>query len=183
MVWTGPLLISVTHGMPAFCNMDTKTLVCCGLSALSAVAVFFLLIIGGSELNSKNTQGVGVLTDMTVKRFNVCEGRISFATRKKEQIITNITLPCAQSSANNTGLPIDISYNSDKPYNVAYNDVSGVLDGCSGCTGTGGAKSMLIACAPLGVLALFFALMAYIFHKAPRASRGAVAPELGAAQA
>lgn len=167
--------------------MDRKWIVsvsCC-LCFLGVLALFILLVIGGSALDSKNTGGVGVLTAMTVKRFNVCEGSISFVTRKEEHITTNITLPCAPSLVNNTGLLIDISYNWNNPYNVAYNDASGVLDGCSGCTDTGDdkAKSLLIASIPVGAACLFFAIVACIYHRAPRPNRGAVAPEAGPAQA
>ena len=157
----------------------------CCLCFFGGIALFILLLIGGSALHSKNTGGVGVLTAMSVKRFNVCEGSISFVTRKEEHITTNITLPCAPSFVNSTGLLIDISYNWNNPYNVAYNDISGVLDGCSGCTDTGDdkAKSLLIASIPLGVVCLAFALVACIYNRPPRPNRSAVAPEAGAAQA
>lgn len=167
--------------------MDRKSIVslsCC-FCFLGVLALFILLVLGGSALHSKNTAGVGVLTAMTVKRFNVCEGSVSFVTRKEEHITTNMTLPCASSFVNNTGLLIDISYNWNNPYNAAYNDVSGVLDGCSGCTDTGDdkAKSLLIASIPVGVACLFFAAVACIYNSAPRPNRGAVAPEAGPAQA
>lgn len=167
--------------------MDRKSIAsfsCC-LLFFGVLALFILLVMGGSALHSKNTAGVGVLTAMTVKRFNVCEGSVSFVTRKGEHITTNITLPCAPSSVNTTGLLIDINYNWNNPYNIAYNDVASVLDGCSGCTDTGDdkAKSLLIASIPLGVVCLFFALMACIYSRPPRPNRATVAPEAGPAQA
>lgn len=102
---------------------SVASLSCC-LLFFGVLALFILLIIGLSSLHSKNTRGLGVLTAVTVNRFNVCEGNIAFVTRKGEQISANITLPCT-SYMNITGLelPIDIAYNWNNPYNVAYNDV------------------------------------------------------------
>lgn len=159
---------------------SVASLSCC-LLFLGLVALFILLIIGLSSLHAKNTRGLGVLTAMTVKRFNVCEGSISFVTRKEQQISANITLPCAATSYMNvTGLelPIDIAYNWNNPSIVAYEDTADTLDGCSGCTDTGDikAKSLLIATIPLGVVCLFLALVTCIYATPPRPNRAAVAP-------
>jgi len=145
--------------------------------------ILTMLLVGVSALHRKNTGGVGTLTAVTIERFNVCNGDISFVTGKGEEVTASVAIPC-ESLVNTTGLklPIDIRYNWRNPSSVAYKNM---LDECSGCSSTGhnAAKNLIIASTALAVVCIVGVVAmvgsTYSCCKRLRALRPAVSPEAG----
>ena len=145
--------------------------------------ILTMLLVGVSALHRKNTGGVGTLTAVTIERFNVCNGDISFVTGKGEEVTASVAIPC-ESLVNTTGLnlPIDIRYNWRNPSSVAYNNV---LDECSGCSSTGhsAAKNLIIASIALAVVCIVGVVAmvgsTYNWCKRLQTVRAAVSPEGG----
>ena len=119
-------------------------------------AVIMGLVGIHSRQKGLNTGGVGVLTDVSAKRFNVCSGEVSFTTEEGQQVVARLRIPCSM-PGNYTELPIDICYNWIRPELVGYNG-KGSPDPCSD-TGHNAANRLIIAAIVMLLLFVFLSMM------------------------
>ena len=101
----------------------------------------------------KEHRGVGSVSNISMETFNVCRGQVSFTTDRAESIVTSLKLPCV--SLDTTGRSIDVCYNWNNPYIVAYNNKLGEDSECSD-TGHNAAKRMVVAAVVLLVILLIY---------------------------
>ena len=77
-----------------------------------------------------NTGGTGIVLNVTVEKYNVCRGQVSFTSDRGEHVVAFPEVPCVP-MMNATELPIDICYNWRNPHMVAYNNKLGKASKCS----------------------------------------------------
>ena len=77
-----------------------------------------------------NTGVTGIVSNVTVEKYNVCRGQVSFTSDRGEHVVALPEVPCVP-TLNATELPIDICYNWRNPHIVAYNNKLGKASKCS----------------------------------------------------
>lgn len=105
-----------------------------------------------------NTGGTGIVSNVTVEKYNVCRGQVSFTSDKGELVVAFPEVPCVPTT-NATELPIDICYNWRNPHIVAYDNKLGKA---SKCSETGHNAAMRLIYASVILLAVYLAVVSAI---------------------